>query len=186
MFLAYQQQNTPRALAQLKPEIPVQPKIRKLFPDTALWQAGAHTDASGGATVQVQFPDSVTSWRAKVRGVTLDTKVGSATNNVIVRKNLMVRLAVPCFFRQGDEVTVSTIVHNYLSEGKTVQVSLDAKGLDLLTQSSGQIEVPSKGEAKFDWRVRGKAVRGSGLTTKAVTNHETGRVGITLPVSPFV
>ncbi len=185
MFLAYQQQNTPRALAQLKPEIPVQPKIRKLFPDTALWQADAHTDSSGRATVQVQFPDSLTSWRATVRGVTLDTKVGSATSNVIVRKNLMVRLAVPRFFRQGDEVTVSTIVHNYLSEGKTVQVSLDAKGLDLLTQSSGQIEVPSKGEAKFDWRVRAKAVRESVLTTKALTNQESDGMEITLPVIPF-
>src|SRR5438034_7825725 len=54
-----------------------------------------------------------------VRGLTLDTKVGSATSNVIVRKNLMVRLAVPRFFRQGDEVTVSTIVHNYLDRKST-------------------------------------------------------------------
>ena len=185
MFLAYQRQNTPRALAQLKPEIPVQPKIRKLFPDTALWQADAHTDSSGRATVQVQFPDSLTSWRATVRGVTLDTKVGSATSNVIVRKNLMVRLAVPRFFRQGDEVTVSTIVHNYLSEGKTVQVSLDAKGLELLTQSNGQIEVPSRGEVKFDWRVRAKSVRESVLTTKALTNQESDAMEITLPVIPF-
>src|SRR5258708_28731593 len=159
MFLAYQQQNTPRALAQVKPDMPVEPKIRKLFRDTALWQADAHTDSSGRATVQVQFPDSLTSWRATVRGVTLDTKVGSATSNVIGRKNLMVRLAVPRFFRQGDEVTVSTIVHNYLSEGKTVQISLDAKGLDLLTQSSGQIEVSSKGEAKIDLRGLVQVVR---------------------------
>jgi hypothetical protein len=36
MFLAYRAQNGTRALAQLKPEIPVQPKIRKVFPDTAL------------------------------------------------------------------------------------------------------------------------------------------------------
>src|SRR5258708_37918202 len=109
MFLAYQQQNTPRALAQLKPEIPVQPKIRKLFPDTALWQADAHTDSSGRATVQVQFPDSLTSWRATVRGVTLDTKVGSATSNVIVRKNLIVRLAVASLFPQGTEGTAPHI-----------------------------------------------------------------------------
>jgi len=30
----------------------------------------------------------------------------------------MVRLVVPRFFRQGDEVTVSAIVHNYLTTTK--------------------------------------------------------------------
>jgi alpha-2-macroglobulin len=184
MFLAYRKQNTPRALAQLKPEQPVQPKVRKVFPDTALWLADVRTDANGRADAQLQFPDSLTSWRATVRGATLDTKVGSATNNVIVRKNLMVRMAVPRFFRQGDEVTVSAIVHNYLTNDKSVQVSLDAQGLELLTAASGQISVPSRGEMKFDFRVRAKNVHESVLTVKALTNEESDAMEITLPVTP--
>jgi alpha-2-macroglobulin len=185
MFLAYRAQNSPRALAQLKPEIPVQPKVRKLFPDTALWLADIHTDSSGRAEAQLQFPDSLTSWRATVRGATLDTKVGNLTNNVIVRKNLMVRLGVPRFFRQGDEVTVSAIVHNYLANEKSVQVSLEAKGLELLTPAAGRIDVPSKGEVKFDWRVRAKSVRESVLLTKALTNEESDAMEVTLPIIPF-
>src|SRR5271165_6466523 len=38
------------ALAQLKPERLVQPKIRKAFPDTAYWVADVRTDSSGQAT----------------------------------------------------------------------------------------------------------------------------------------
>ena len=110
-------------LAQLKPSEPmVQPKVRKVFPDTAFWQADIKTDQNGRAQAQLSFPDSLTTWRATIRGVTVDTKVGSATNRVIVRKNLMVRLAVPRFFRQGDDVTVSTIVHNYLPNPKTARL----------------------------------------------------------------
>jgi uncharacterized protein YfaS (alpha-2-macroglobulin family) len=184
MFLAYREQNTPRALAQLKPEIPVQPKVRKLFPDTALWLADVRTDANGHAEAPIQFPDSLTSWRATVRGATLDTKVGNTTNNVIVRKNVMVRMVVPRFFRQGDEITVSAIVHNYLADAKTAQVSLDARGLDLLSPASGQLTVPSKGEAKFDWRVRAKAEHESVLTTKALTNEESDAMELTLPIIP--
>jgi uncharacterized protein YfaS (alpha-2-macroglobulin family) len=184
MFLAYRKQSTPRALAQLKPERPVQPRVRKLFPDTALWLADIRTDANGRADAQLQFPDSLTSWRATVRGATLDTKVGSATNNVIVRKNVMVRMAVPRFFRQGDEVTVSAIVHNYLTSEKSVQVSLDAQGLELLSAASGQIVVASRGESKFDWRVRAKNVHESILTAKAITNEESDAMEITLPVTP--
>jgi uncharacterized protein YfaS (alpha-2-macroglobulin family) len=149
-----------RALAQLKPaETLVQPKVRKAFPDTALWIADVKTDASGRAQASVTFPDSLTTWRATVRGVTTDTKVGSAVQRVIVRKNLMVRLAVPRFFRQGDEVTVSAIVHNYLENTKTMKVSLDATGLDVVQGATSDITVPSKGEAKVDWRVKAQNVR---------------------------
>lgn len=184
MFLAFRGNANPRALAQLKPETLVQPKVRKLFPDTALWVADVRTDASGRAEAQLTFPDSLTTWRATVRGVTVDTKVGAATNNVIVRKNLMVRLAVPRFFRQGDEVTVSAIVHNYLTTPKTVQVSLNLKGLDVLTGQTTSIEVPTKGEAKVDWRVHAQSVHEADLLAKALTNEESDAIEISLPVIP--
>ena len=188
MFLAYGAGSgggsARRALAQLKPEALVQPKVRKLFPDTALWLSDLHTDANGRADAQLTFPDSLTTWRATVRGITADTKVGAATNTVIVRKNVMVRLAVPRFFRQGDEVTVSVIVHNYLANVKTVQVSLDLKGLDILSGQTSKIEVPSKGEAKVDWRVRAQSVHDTDLLAKALTNEESDAMEITLPVIP--
>lgn len=182
--LAYRGAATPRALAQLKPESLVQPKIRKLFPDTALWVADLHTDANGRAEAKLSFPDALTSWRATVRGVTMDTKVGSATNNVIVRKNIMVRLAVPRFFRQGDEVTVSAIVHNYLATTKTARISLDAKGMDIVSGATTDVTVPSRGDAKLDWRVRAKNVAQVVLLTKALTNEESDAMELTLPVIP--
>ena len=120
------------ALAQLKPERLVQPKMRKAFPDTAYWVADVRTDSSGQATVKFNYPDAITSWRATTRGVTQDTKVGSAVENTIVRKNVMVRLVVPRFFRRGDEIRLSTIVQNYLPTEKTAQVSMEFTGLQVL------------------------------------------------------
>ena len=64
-------------LAQLKPDRMVQPKIRKAFPDTAFWAADLVTDAAGKAQAKVEFPDSLTTWRATARGVTADTQVGT-------------------------------------------------------------------------------------------------------------
>ena len=57
MFLAVH--GTGRAsLAQLKPSEPlVQPRIRKEFPDTALWLAELRTDATGRAQAELTFPD---------------------------------------------------------------------------------------------------------------------------------
>ena len=185
MFLANLQANRARPLAQLKPtQTLVQPKVRKLFPDTALWMADIDTDATGHATAQLAFPDSLTSWRATVRGVTVDTKVGSATDNVIVRKNLIVRLAVPRFFRQGDEVVISAIVDNYLPTAKMATVSLDLKGLDVLSGATAQVQIASNGEAKLDWRVRAQSLPSADIVAKALTDQESDAMEITLPILP--
>ncbi len=89
----------------------------------------------------------------------------------------MVRLAVPRFFRQGDEVVVSTIVHNYLASAKTVRVSLALKGLDILDGQTREIEVPSRGEAKLDWRVRAQSVSEADLLAKALDQRRIRRSG---------
>src|SRR5258708_10443378 len=175
-----------RALAQLKPsDTMVEPKVRKVFPDTALWLADVRTDGRGLGVAELTFPDSLTTWRATVRGITADTKVGSTIDRVIVRKNLMVRLAVPRFFRQGDEVTVSAIVHNYLATTKNVRVSLDLKGLAVLEGSVRELNVPSRGEAKLDWRVKAKSTNEAVLLTKALTNEESDAMELRLPIIPF-
>ncbi|HYX54375.1 MAG TPA: alpha-2-macroglobulin family protein, partial [Candidatus Limnocylindrales bacterium] len=186
MILAFDGKKREPRLAQLKPSKPlIQPKVRKVFPDTALWLADVRTDQNGRGQADVTFPDSLTTWRATARGATLDTKVGSATNKVIVRKNFMVRLAVPRFFRQGDDVTVSTIVHNYLTDSKNAQVSLEAKGLDLQEHGPQQVTVASKADQRTDWHAHAQSVREATLLAKGLTNEESDALELTLPVIPF-
>jgi hypothetical protein len=170
-------------LAQLKPERLIEPKVRKAFPDTAFWAADVTTDAAGRARAKVEFPDSLTTWRATARGGTPETKVGSATLKTIVRKNLIVRLVVPRFFVQGDEVVISALVHNYLADGKKARVSLDVAGLDVLEGATQDIDIPSKGEAKLDWRVRARQVHSATVTGKALTDEESDALEMELPVN---
>ncbi|HEY2015473.1 MAG TPA: MG2 domain-containing protein, partial [Bryobacteraceae bacterium] len=170
-------------LAQLKPERLVQPKVRKAFPDTAFWATDVVTDNAGHARAKVEFPDSLTTWRATARGATADTKVGAATLKTIVRKNLILRLVVPRFFVQGDELVISALVHNYLTSTKTARVSLDVAGLEVLDGATKDVEIPSRGEAKVDWRVRAKQVRSATVTGKALTDEESDALELTLPVN---
>jgi alpha-2-macroglobulin len=172
-------------LADIKPERLVEPRVRKAFPDTAFWVADVNTGADGRATVKFNFPDSLTTWRTTTRGITADSKVGSAVEKVIVRKNVMVRLAVPRFFRQGDEVTISAIVHNYLPGPKIARVSMDLKGIDVEEGATRDVSVPSKGEVKVDWRVKAENVVESSIRTKALTDEESDAMELTLPVIPY-
>jgi hypothetical protein len=173
----------PSRLAQLKPERLVEPKVRKAFPDTAFWAADITTGPDGRARTKVEFPDSLTTWRATARGGTPDTKVGNASLKTIVRKNLIVRLVLPRFFVQGDEVVISALVHNYLTDAKKARVSLDVAGLDVLEGATQDVEVPSRGEARVDWRVRARQVRSATVTGKALTNEESDALQMELPVN---
>jgi uncharacterized protein YfaS (alpha-2-macroglobulin family) len=110
----------------------VEPKIRKEFKDTAFWQSDIVTGADGKATVKLTLPDNLTTWRATARAVTSDLKVGSNVGRVLSRKDLILRLETPRFMTEGDVVTVSGIVHNYLDADKAAQVELQVTGAKLL------------------------------------------------------
>jgi len=177
-------------LAQVKPGSDlVVPKVRKAFPDTAYWNPNVHTGPDGHAKVEFNFPDSLTTWRTTVRAMTDDGKAGSMVTRVLVRKNLIVRLAAPRFFRQGDEVTLRVIAHNYLETAKDVTFALDVKGVEFVGgQAAGatqKVTIPARGESFVDWRVKAQATGDAVLTAKALTNEESDALEMTLPVLPF-
>ena len=87
---------------------------------------------TGTRVSQFNFPDALTTWRTTVRAMTDDGKAGGAVTRVLVRKNLIVRLAAPRFFRQGDETVLRVIAHNYLETAKEVTFALDVSGVDVI------------------------------------------------------
>ncbi len=172
-------------LAQLKPERMVQPKIRKAFPDTAFWADDLTTDSAGHAQAKVAFPDSLTTWRATARGSGPSDTFGSATQKTIVRKNLILRVAAPRFFVQGDEVVISGIVHNYLTTAKHARVTVNLEGLAFANGTATQeVDVASRAEVKVDWRVKAQLVRHAKITAEALTDEESDAIEIELPVNP--
>ncbi len=158
--------------------------IRKDFKDTTFWQPDIVTGADGKATVEVKLPDNLTTWRATVRGVTADTRVGSAILKFVARKNLILRLETPRFMTEGDTVTLSAIVHNYLDSAKAVQISIDVTGAKLLDAPSQTVTIPKQGEHRIDWRVSANQVGNVKLLAKGLTDQESDAVEIPLEVVP--
>ncbi len=170
-------------MAQVKPGSDlVVPKVRKAFPDTAYWNPNVRTGADGHARVEFNFPDALTTWRTTIRAMTDDGKAGGVVTRVLVRKNLIVRLAAPRFFRQGDETVLRVIAHNYLTTAKDVTFALDVNGADVMSGQSQKINIPAKGESFVDWRVKARATGNAVLTAKALTNEESDALEMTLPV----
>ncbi len=169
---------------QLKDERLAEPRVRKDFPDTAYWTPALMTGADGKGEVRFAFPDSLTTWRATARGVTADTRVGQAIGRTLVRKNLIVSVAAPRFFTEGDEVVLPVIVRSSLPATAQVKVSLDATGLEFVEGGTKQVEVEPRGEAVVDYRVRVKAGKEVTLLAKALSGQESDALELKLPVEP--
>lgn len=192
--------------AMESPQQFVQPQLRKDFSDATFWKADVVTDGNGEAQISFKMPDNLTTWRTTVRGITKNSEVGQNTGTVITKKNLLVRLETPRFFREGDEITVSTIVHNYLSENKLVKVSFNPDNLKIAgsmisseeagpepvnkkwndsRKSSYEIKVQKDSEARIDWKVKvDEPIGEAKLKAEALTNEESDAVEIKVPILP--
>lgn len=162
----------------------VQPMIRKDFRDTAFWQPSVITGADGRATVKFKLPDNLTTWRATARGVTGDTMVGVTTSKVISRKDVILRLETPRFITQGDTVTLSGVVHNYLKQAKSTQISISVTGANLIGPAQQTVTIDQQGEHRVDWQVSAPQTGQIQLLAKALTNTESDAVEMTLDVVP--
>ena len=121
-------------------------ETRRFFPDTAYWNPSLRTDETGQASVTVQLPDNLTTWRLTAKAATQATQVGDATQDIVAAKDLLVRPVTPRFFVVGDTPRIEAIVHNYSQEAVAALVNLTAQGLTLSDPGS-RLAVVEPGEA---------------------------------------
>ena len=99
--------------------------LRSNFSETAFWQPHLLTGADGSAAVEFTVPDSVTSWRVFVHGVTRDLMGGRLEKEARTVKDLMVRPYLPRFFREGDTAELRVMVNNAGDKPFSGEVALE-------------------------------------------------------------
>ncbi|PJF43729.1 MAG: hypothetical protein CUN55_07595 [Phototrophicales bacterium] len=126
--------------------------IRSDFQQTPLWQAHIVTDVDGTATVSVELPDNLTTWTLDVRGVSLDTKVGQNTTEVITTLPLLIRPATPRFMVVDDRVILAAVVNNNTPDAQSVEVTLQAEGVTLQSEATQTIVIEAGSRARVEWQ----------------------------------
>jgi len=124
---------------------------RQNFKDTARFEAQMVTDKNGKAQVTVTLPENLTTWKADVRAATSDGRVGQAVNELLSSKPLFIQMQTPRFFINGDQATVGATVHNNTDKALTVDVLLDARGVDLLSPAAQTVEVAAGQQKLVQW-----------------------------------
>ncbi len=128
--------------------------VREDFPDTAYWEGQVQTGPDGETTVTITLPDSLTTWRMDARAVTLDTKVGQSTSDIVTTLPLLVSPNTPRFFVAGDSAVVGTAVHNNSSQELEATVTLEAEGVTLDSPPTQLITIPAGQQALVEWSLR--------------------------------
>jgi alpha-2-macroglobulin len=175
--------------------------VRSNFVDAAYWIPDVRTNDFGIAEVKFKMPDNLTTWRASVKGVTVKTDVGQEINKTITRKDLLIRMETPRFFREGDEITISTIVHNYLNEQKRTKISFKADNLTLIRSDINtpgystnmynrkdglyELSIDKNTELRIDWVVKVDIPLGEAkINAEALTNSESDALQLKVPIIP--
>jgi alpha-2-macroglobulin len=134
--------------------------VRRDFPDTAYWNPALVTGDDGTASVTITLPDSLTTWRMSARGVTADTLVGQASEDIVATRPLLVRPSLPRFLTVGDQPVIQAIVHNNTSGAIDTTATLDIITPDgaVPTMKLGgtpqqTVNAPANGTAVVRWPV---------------------------------
>lgn len=125
--------------------------IREDFPDTTYWNGQLATGPDGETSVTITLPDSLTTWRLDARAVTLDTKVGQATSDIVSTLPVLLSPQTPRFFIVGDEVQLGAVIHNNTETAVDAIVTLQASGVTLQSEPEQTVTVPPQQQRFVTW-----------------------------------
>lgn len=158
--------------------------VRKDFADLLKWSGAIETNAEGRAEIPLEYPDNLTTWKARVWVLGKGTQVGEGSTEIITSKDLLVRLQAPRFLVERDESVFSAVVQNDHDAPKTVKVSLELDGdtLEVIKGETRSVEIAAKSEARIDWRVKAKHEGEATFRMRADSGDDGDAVERKLPV----
>jgi uncharacterized protein YfaS (alpha-2-macroglobulin family) len=159
-------------------------KIRRTFKDTMFWQPAARTGSAGAVRIPVTTPDNLTTWRITVRAADHGTRVGQTTATFVVRKDLMVRLGLPRFFRARDKGRVTATIHNSRDVSTEVKVKMEAQGLDLSSPVEQVLKLDKQSGATLAFDYEAKTPGSARFTVYALAEGISDAEQLEVPVLP--
>ena len=148
-------------------------RVRTDFSETAYFNAMLPL-TGGKALASFAMPQSLTTWNIQAFAFTPDVNFGAITAQTITRKDLMVRLSLPRFWREEDQSSLVVQVTNVTNKKHTAEVTLDILidgqdatekfGIEKRTQT---VTIAAQDNAAISWPI--VVPQGVGLATITAT-----------------
>ena len=105
---------------------------RQNFKDYAFFLPDVTTNADGRATVHIEYPDDITAWKTTLVGLGDDFRYFKNEYNTKSFLEVVPRLYVPGFLREGDSCVVIGKTLNYLDTSLSVTTVAEVGGTSVL------------------------------------------------------
>ena len=144
---------------RLTASIPPEPRVRRFFPETLLWQPQVITDEAGRASVEVPLADSITAWKMNIDAVSVGGRLGNSVADLHVFQDFFVDLDLPVALTRGDEISVPVLCHNYLPKSQAMALTLEsAAWCEVLGPATQQVELGPNSVGSVSFRIKAKEV----------------------------
>ncbi|MDQ7774170.1 MAG: alpha-2-macroglobulin family protein [Elusimicrobiales bacterium] len=148
------------------PGSPAEVPVRSDFSETAYFNPQLKIE-NGRGKIAFTMPERLTSWKVTARVITPDVRRGKAAAEVATRKDLMARLDLPRYLREGDESEIVALVTNASDgplEGSVVlSVTRDgspAEGELGLADLTRRFSAKKDGAAALRWKAKAPSSTG--------------------------
>lgn len=153
--------------AEAKAEAAPPVQVRKDFSETAYYNPQLNV-LKGEAAFSFRIPERLTSWKVSSYILTANASRGAVAAETVTKKDLMVRLDIPRFFREGDASRLTAVVTNDTKADLSGEVTLavsreerDALAAFGVQDPVRRFTVKAGGTAPVYWEI--KAPSGTGL-----------------------
>jgi len=98
--------------------------VRRWFPELWYWNPMVLTDENGQASITLNAPDSITTWRIDALASTEDAMIGVGNGSLVVFQPFFVDPDLPVSVVRNDRFSFKVAIYNYETSDKTVVVRL--------------------------------------------------------------
>jgi uncharacterized protein YfaS (alpha-2-macroglobulin family) len=160
--------------------------VRKNFKESAYYTAFIETGEDGRAQVTFKLPDNLTTFKAMaVAGARADT-FGSGEKDILVKKNIILKPAVPNFTRMMDRFSAGVTVTNNSSQKLKIAVQMQSENVEHVKGDKAVKKITlTPGETQPVWyRFKVYTTMPAKLTFKASGGRYSDGLYLEIPVRP--
>ncbi len=162
-----------------------EPRIRRYFPETLLFEPSLITDERGRATLPLKWADSITKWRLVASASSKRGLLGSKTEGITVFQDFFVDIDLPISLTQNDLVSVPVAIYNYLKTNQKVRIELQSRSwFELLADPAVEKVLEPNEVSVVYFRVKAKAIGHHSFTVKAYGEHMSDAIERKIEVIP--
>ncbi len=159
-------------------------RIRQYFPETWLWDI-VTTGSSGRASIEVEVPDTITTWMLRAVALSREHGLGIAEDELRAFQPFFLKADLPYAAIRGEEFPVSVAIYNYLDEPQEVFVEIEeADWFDLLDDTEKTVEIGTNDVGGVDFKIRAKKLGTNEVKITARSKESADAVIKTIIIEP--